>query len=130
MLEGHKNDVHTIAWAPWERGKGQKKLLASCVFSFLLPTFLLPVIVLFPYKVLTTYRNSASFDSTAKLWDAETGDCLHTFARHTDYVYSLQFSPGLGQYLSTGSNDSKLCVWSMKVRLSPFLFLLPSLPFH
>lgn len=82
-----------------------------------------------PVSLLCTSRarltrhdpNSASFDSTAKLWDAETGDCLHTFARHTDYVYSLQFSPGLGTYLATGSNDSKLCVWSMKVR-----FLLPS----
>lgn len=58
----------------------------------------------------------ASFDGTAKLWDAETGACLHTFVRHVDFVYSLGFSPGAGTYLATGSNDGKMCVWNVKVR--------------
>lgn len=29
VLEGHRNDVHTIAWAPWSKEKGGPRLLAS-----------------------------------------------------------------------------------------------------
>lgn len=58
---------------------------------------------------------SASFDSTARLWDVDEGVCLYTFARHSDFVYSISFSPGDGAYLATGSNDAKMNVWSVKV---------------
>ncbi|KAI5479814.1 DnaJ family protein [Pseudohyphozyma bogoriensis] len=57
---------------------------------------------------------SASFDNTTKLWNADTGECLHTFKHHTDFVYSVSFMPGLGEYLAVGSNDSKLTVWDVK----------------
>lgn len=90
VLDGHLNDVHTVAWAPWSRSSTGPRLVAS-----------------------------ASFDSTARLWSAEDGSCLHVFTRHTDYVYSLSFSPGLGEFLATGSNDGKMCVWSIKVSFAP-----------
>ncbi|POY73603.1 hypothetical protein BMF94_3136 [Rhodotorula taiwanensis] len=89
VLEGHESDVHQIAWHP-EAGKPSCKgprLLASC-----------------------------SFDSTAKLWDADAGTCLYTFARASDYVYSIAFEPGLGRYVATGSNDGRLDVYRVEDR--------------
>ncbi|TNY18057.1 WD40-repeat-containing domain protein [Rhodotorula diobovata] len=87
VLEGHESDVHQVAWHPTagKEGSDGPRLLASC-----------------------------SFDSTAKLWDADAGTCLHTFARATDFVYSISFEPTLGRYLATGSNDGRLDVWRVK----------------
>lgn len=59
---------------------------------------------------------SASFDGTSKLWNADSGALVHTFARHTDYVYSVAFSPEDGALLATGSNDGKVCVWDVGAR--------------
>lgn len=53
---------------------------------------------------------SASFDGTARIWDALSGTCQHIFSRHTDMVYSLAWQPDIGEYLATGSNDKKMCV--------------------
>lgn len=115
VLEGHARDVHTIAWGPWKKGSQSPRLLASYVSSSL------------SLSLLLTDESDrflrASFDATARLWDADLGTCLYTFSRHTDFVYSLGFSPGLGTYLATGSNDGKMCVWDIKVRpLSLSLF--------
>ncbi|GAA5994291.1 WD40 repeat domain-containing protein [Rhodotorula paludigena] len=87
VLEGHESDVHQIAWHPTagKEGSTGPRLLASC-----------------------------SFDSTAKLWDADAGTCLYTFTRSTDFVYSIAFEPSLGRYLATGSNDGKLDIWRVK----------------
>ncbi|BGO98655.1 hypothetical protein NBRC10513v2_003049 [Rhodotorula toruloides] len=89
VLEGHESDVHQIAWHPeaGKEGSDGPRLLASC-----------------------------SFDQTARLWDADTGTCLYTFARATDFVYSVAFEPTKGRYLATGSNDNKLDVWRVKDR--------------
>ncbi|BGP39217.1 hypothetical protein JCM10449v2_003155 [Rhodotorula kratochvilovae] len=87
VLEGHGSDVHQVAWHPTAGKEGSEgpRLLASC-----------------------------SFDSTAKLWDADAGTCLYTFARASDFVYSISFEPTLGRYLATGSNDGRLDVWRVK----------------
>ena len=34
---------------------------------------------------------SPSQDKTIRLWDAETGECLHTLSGHTAYVWSVAF---------------------------------------
>jgi WD40 repeat protein len=43
------------------------------------------------------------------------GTGLYTFERHTKEIYSLAFSPLDGEFLATGSNDSTLCFWRIKV---------------
>ncbi|BGP15087.1 hypothetical protein JCM10213v2_003042 [Rhodosporidiobolus nylandii] len=88
-LEGHRGEVHQVAWHPKAGKEGTEgpRLVASC-----------------------------SFDHTARLWDADAGTCLHTFARATDYVYSISFEPQLGRWLATGSNDGRLEVWEVKSR--------------
>lgn len=79
VLRGHEKEVHAVSWCP-KITAGSPKLLAS-----------------------------ASFDATARIWDALTGTCLYIFTRHTDMVYSLAWQPE-GNYLATGSNDKKMCV--------------------
>lgn len=89
VLEGHDSDVHQIAWHP-DAGKptaSGPRLLASC-----------------------------SFDSTAKLWDADAGTCLYTFSRASDYVYSIAFEPVSGRYVATGSNDGRLDIYRVEDR--------------
>ncbi|GAA5987051.1 hypothetical protein JCM10908_001006 [Rhodotorula pacifica] len=89
VLEGHDSDVHQIAWHP-DAGKptgSGPRLLASC-----------------------------SFDSTARLWDADAGTCLYTFARASDYVYSIAFEPVSGRYVATGSNDGRLDIYRVEDR--------------
>lgn len=59
---------------------------------------------------------SASFDGTARLWDAATLAPVGPPMPHRGRVYSLAFSPE-GQWLLTGSNDpaefiSELRVWN------------------
>ena len=56
---------------------------------------------------------SASFDSTIRLWDPESGTCLHSLVKHTHPVYSVAFSPD-GQYLASGAFDKCLHIWSVK----------------
>lgn len=77
--EEHDKEVHAVAWCP-RVTPDSPKLLAS-----------------------------ASFDATARIWDALTGNCLYIFTRHTDMVYSLAWQTD-GNYLATGSNDKKMCV--------------------
>ena len=56
---------------------------------------------------------SGSFDYTARLWDVDTGACLHVLERHTEYVYTLTWRPD-GEAFATGSDDQRVCVWSAK----------------
>ncbi|KAF5384996.1 hypothetical protein D9615_001189 [Tricholomella constricta] len=82
VLEGHKHSVSTIGWCP-DQTIGPHPLIAT-----------------------------SSFDSTARLWDSVTGECLKVFADHKRPVYTLSFSPD-GQWLATGSGDGWLHVYSV-----------------
>ena len=54
---------------------------------------------------------TASEDSTAKLWNAITGECLLTFQGHGHPVMSASFSP-CGTSVLTVSVDLTACLWS------------------
>ena len=59
---------------------------------------------------------SASYDFTARLYDALTGECLHVFAAHDDGLTALVFSPnGLGHLLATGAWDGRVVIWNTQV---------------
>ena len=47
---------------------------------------------------------SASYDRTARLWDAATGKPLRTMTHHSDFVLAVAWSPD-GKHLFTGSKD-------------------------
>lgn len=56
---------------------------------------------------------SASFDRKVKIWDPETGKCIHSLEKHTQPVYSISFSPD-GRYIASGSFDMRCLVWNVK----------------
>ena len=53
---------------------------------------------------------TGSYDKTAKVWDAATGQELLTLKGHTGYVFSVAWSPD-GKRLATGSWDGTAKVW-------------------
>ncbi|XP_076917158.1 WD40 repeat-containing protein HOS15-like isoform X1 [Bidens hawaiensis] len=86
-LKEHTKEIYTIRWSP--TGPGTNNPNQPLVLA------------------------SASFDSTIKIWDVETGRLLHNLVAHGDPVYSVAFSPN-GEYLASGSLDKCMHIWSVK----------------
>ncbi|GMH82333.1 hypothetical protein TL16_g09222 [Triparma laevis f. inornata] len=80
----HSKEIYTIKWSPTGPGSSN------------------------PDKPLMLA--TASFDNTVRLWNAKTGECVHTLARHTQPVYSISFSPS-ADYIASGSLAGKLYIW-------------------
>ncbi len=55
---------------------------------------------------------SASYDSTARVWDATTGQCLATLEGHTRDAYWVAWSPD-GLRLASASGDNTLRIWEV-----------------
>jgi dynein assembly factor with WDR repeat domains 1 len=56
---------------------------------------------------------TGSMDNTSRLWDVETGECLHTLLGHTAEIVSLDFDTQ-GQRIITGSFDNSVRVWDVR----------------
>jgi WD40 repeat protein len=52
-------------------------------------------------------------DRTARIWDAETGACLHTLKGHGAEIISLQYD-ACGKHLITGSFDNTVRLWDVR----------------
>jgi WD40 repeat protein len=55
---------------------------------------------------------SGSADQTIRLWDVESGACLHVLHGHTAPVRSVAFHPD-GQMLASGSADQTIRLWDV-----------------
>lgn len=53
---------------------------------------------------------TGSGDSTARIWDCDTGTPLHTLKGHSSWVLVVSYSPDDGM-IATGSNDSTIRLW-------------------
>merc|ERR1712060_69710 len=53
---------------------------------------------------------TASGNKSAKIWDAETGECRLTLSGHEDEVYSASYSPD-GASIVTASDDKSAKIW-------------------
>ena len=55
---------------------------------------------------------SSSDDSTIKMWDVESGECIQTFAGHTDRVRCIVALPN--KQLISGSSDKSIKIWDLR----------------
>jgi len=83
----HQKEIYTLKWSP--TGKGSNNANKDLILA------------------------TASFDTTIKLWDINTGKCIQSLTKHKEPVYSIAFSPD-GDYLASGSFDRCLHIWSVK----------------
>jgi len=56
---------------------------------------------------------SGSDDTTLKLWNLESGECLQTLAGHTSYVTIVSLTPD-GHRAISGSGDSTIKLWNLE----------------
>ncbi|KAI8049765.1 WD40-repeat-containing domain protein [Syncephalis plumigaleata] len=134
-FEGHENEVNCVRWDP----TGQ--ILASSADDATAKTWTLdsskaihtlvanaPIYAMQWRPTTTTVMHSdmndnqskvnrllatASFDYIVRLWNADTGDLIHTLAFHTANVHSLGFSRD-GRLLASGSFDFQLGIWDVQ----------------
>ncbi|ORX49512.1 dynein regulator [Hesseltinella vesiculosa] len=59
------------------------------------------------------YVITGSRDKTIKLWDAGSGQLLHTFVGHDNWVRGLVVHPS-GKYLLSASDDKSVKMWDLK----------------
>jgi WD40 repeat protein len=55
---------------------------------------------------------SVSYDCTARIWDAHTGQCLHELKGPHDSLVGVTFSPD-GRTLATGGSDYAILLWDV-----------------
>lgn len=104
LLQGHEQPVSGIMWG-LETKDGEHDILATYVSCSCLDC--LP-------HILTGSLIRSSFDQTCRLWDGETGDCLHVFSEMRGPIFALAFSPDT-RFIATGTGDGWLHIYDLKV---------------
>jgi hypothetical protein len=108
VLRGHTGEIGAITWCPPIEGQ---TIVSTYVLRPFTPLW---------RCLLTLFTCRASFDSTARLWDAHTGTCLRVISKHSHRVYTHAFSPD-GKYFATGGGDGRMFVHRTLVCIHPCL---------
>ena len=59
----------------------------------------------------TKYLVSGCGDSTIKLWNYESGQCISTLNGHSNYILSLVYIPNT-KYIASSSYDDTIKIWN------------------
>jgi WD40 repeat protein/transcriptional regulator with XRE-family HTH domain len=100
----------------WKMGDSQAEIGPSPLITMTNPIAPFPD---FTYGDIIAYSPDGSLlaavgiNNIAKIWDARTGDLLHTLVGHADLVNGVFFSPD-GQWLATTSYDRTVKIWDVK----------------
>src|SRR5712672_2364480 len=65
------------------------------------------------------WLSTASEDKTARVWNAATGELLHTLSGHEDAVFAAPFSPD-GSKIATVSADLTPRLWDARTGTAAF----------
>ena len=92
LFGGHTNWVRSVRFSPAQATAHQREVE--------------------PLQDIGCPLASGSQDHTIKLWDTHTGQCLKTLQGHTNWVFSVAWSPD-GQTLATASFDHTIKLWDI-----------------
>ncbi|MBV8884844.1 MAG: WD40 repeat domain-containing protein, partial [Chroococcidiopsidaceae cyanobacterium CP_BM_RX_35] len=139
-LKGYRNAIRTVVWSPdgkflaspstdstvriWQVETGQCLKTLTGHHGWVLSADWNPM----PRSALDSpdaagLIASSGRDSTIKIWDVQTGQCLRTLSGHQSWVWSVTWSPveinlpiGTGQLLATTSSmgDMTVRVWNLE----------------
>eukprot|EP00053_Salpingoeca_punica_P017979 m.174612 g.174612 ORF g.174612 m.174612 type:complete len:411 (+) comp17330_c3_seq1:124-1356(+) len=98
-LRGHDHVVEYVAWAPAAALMSINILIAGEMPSE-------------SAMLKGPFFATASRDKTIKIWDASTGQCVHTFVGHDNWVRWLVWHPG-GKYLISSADDKTIRTWDL-----------------
>ena len=59
----------------------------------------------------TNHFISSSWDTTVRLWNANTGECIRTFRGHTDWVHAISVLDS--KHFISGSDDRTIKLWNI-----------------
>ncbi|HBB35208.1 MAG TPA: hypothetical protein DDZ80_00200 [Cyanobacteria bacterium UBA8803] len=91
VLPGHTDEVRSVAFSPVETFR-RNISTGNSPNSYLLA--------------------SGSSDSTVRLWDVNSGECVQILQEHHRRVWSVAFSPD-GQFLASSSSDRTIKLWDV-----------------
>jgi platelet-activating factor acetylhydrolase IB subunit alpha len=99
-LRGHEHVVECIAFAP------------TTAYPFIYEMLGIEVKKT-GQEVPGQYVVTGCRDKLIKLWDTQSGQCVHTFVGHDNWVRDLVFHPS-GKYLLSASDDKTMKVWELR----------------
>ena len=77
---------------------------------FLRPFCLWITVILFVLQFDGTHIVSGSLDTSIRVWDVETGNCLHTLIGHQSLTSGMELKDNI---LVSGNADSTVKVWDI-----------------